>query len=576
MTTLRARDGFTLLEMSVVLAIIGVIMSGSMTLLSSNFQNQQLSITKSKLQTIRNTLYAFRAAYGRIPCPADATIAQTAANFGIEASTAGDCISTGTIKANFSGGGNVEGMVPAKTLNLPDDYAFDGWGRRIMYAVDQLYTASAGFTTNAISTAGTVTISNGAGLGTKASAVYALLSFGPNGHGSYPRSGGSTRFNAGSVNTDEHTNCNCNSSATATTFNSTFVQRMPSLDPANALDTFDDLVAFATRMQLSLPTEAPSTSPTWNFWVTEQNNNRVQEFNSSGSFVSAMGAGYNGVSGSIGSCGSGNGQFCGPWGIRFDASGNMWVADGGNNRVVEFNSSGTYLMSIGTGYQGAGGTIGNTGSGNGQFYEPSGIAFDASGNIWVTEQNNNRVQEFNSSGTFLRGIGCGYNGISGSIGSSGTGNGKLNNPYDVAIDASGNVWVVDYLNNRVQEFNSSGTYLRKFGSQGSGNGQLSQPGGIAIDASGNLWVTEQDNQRVSEFNSSGTFLSIFGGPYGTGNGQFTDPQGITIDSSGNFWVEDYNNNNVQEFNSSGTYLSKFGSSGSGNGQFNNPNYVVIH
>jgi len=102
MTTLRARDGFTLLEMSVVLAIIGVIMSGSMTLFSSNFQNQQLSITKAKLQTIRNTLYAFRAANGRIPCPADATIAQTAANFGIEASTAGDCISTGTIKGFFT------------------------------------------------------------------------------------------------------------------------------------------------------------------------------------------------------------------------------------------------------------------------------------------------------------------------------------------------------------------------------------------------------------------------------------------------------------------------------------------
>jgi len=323
-------------------------------------------------------------------------------------------------------------MVPAKTLRLPDDYAFDGWGRRIMYEVDQLYTASAGFTTNGITSAGTVTISNGSGLGTKASAVYALLSFGPNGHGAYPRSGGSTRFNAGSVNTDEHTNCNCNSSAAATAFGSTFVQRMPSLDPANTLDTFDDVVAFANRMQLSLPTEGLPASPPQNIWVADGSSNRIEKFNMSGSFLMGIGAGYNGVSGSIGSSGSGNGQF--------------------NNT--------------------------------------EGVAIDSGGNVWVTDWNNNRVQEFNSSGTYLMGIGAGYQGVSGSIGSSGTGYGQFTNPGDIIFDAGGNIWVADNMYNRMQEFNSSGTFLNAFGSSGSGNGQFSNgtgangsPTGIAVPTS---------------------------------------------------------------------------------------------
>jgi streptogramin lyase len=147
----------------------------------------------------------------------------------------------------------------------------------------------------------------------------------------------------------------------------------------------------------------------------------------------------------------------------------------------------------------------------------------------VTDYNNNRVEEFSSSGSFLMGIGAGYSGVSGTIGSSGTGNGQFNAPNGISIDSSGNVWVAD-LNSRVQEFNSSGTYLNQLGngSNGCGLGQLNNPISIAFDASGNAWVTDWGCDRVEEFTSSGTYLSVFGGSYGSGNGQFNGLTGIAI------------------------------------------------
>src|SRR5688572_25801000 len=86
-------------------------------------------------------------------------------------------------------------------------------------------------------------------------------------------------------------------------------------------------------------------------------------------------------------------------------------------------------------------------------------------------------------------------------GGSGTGNGQFNSPRDMAIDASGNIYVSDNANNRVQKFNSSGTYVSQFGNLGTGNGQFNLPRGIAIDGSGNIFVADQDNNRIQKFNS---------------------------------------------------------------------------
>jgi DNA-binding beta-propeller fold protein YncE len=191
-------------------------------------------------------------------------------------------------------------------------------------------------------------------------------------------------------------------------------------------------------------------------------------------------------------------------------------------------------------------------------------------NIWVVDSGNSRVEEFSSTGTYES-----------QFGSYGSSNGQLNHPNGIAIDSSGNIWVADTFNSRVEEFSSIGTYESQIGctsgacSHGSGNGQLYYPYGIAIDASGNIWVADYDNSRVEEFSSTGTYESQFGS-YGSSNGQFAVPEGIAIDSRGNIWVADNRNNRVEEFSSAGTYESQFGSYGSSNGQFNGPQGVATH
>jgi type II secretory pathway pseudopilin PulG len=275
------------------------------------------------------------------------------------------------------------------------------------------------------------------------------------------------------------------------------------------------------------------------------------------------------------------------------SSQNIWVSDAFNNRVEKFNSAGTYVSQLGCG--GSGGCASS--STNGMFYDgwfrlpvgPSGVAIDASGNIWVTDPNNNRVEKFNSSGVYQSQLGC----ASGTCAATST-NGMFNGPFGVAIDASGNIWVTDYVNNRVEMFNSAGTYVSQLGcatgacATSSTNGMFSGSDGVAIDASGNIWVTDYFNSRVEKFNSAGTYVSQLGCggsggcAGGSTNGMFYGPYGVAIDASGNIWVTDDNNNRVQEFNSSGVYQSQLGcttgacAATSTNGGFNGPYGIAIH
>ncbi len=208
-------------------------------------------------------------------------------------------------------------------------------------------------------------------------------------------------------------------------------------------------------------------------------------------------------------------------------------------------------------------SFGTSGSGDGQFDRAAGLAVDSSGNIWVSDTYNHRVQKFSSSGTYLS-----------QFGSYGPGNGQLIKPFGIAFDSAGNIYVADVFNHRIQKFSSSGTYLSQFGSYGTGNGQFDHPQNIAFDSADNIYVADVFNHRIQKFSSSGTYLSQFGS-YGTGNGQFDHPQNIAFDSADNIYVADVFNHRIQKFSSSGTYLSQFGTSGSGNGQFNGPSGIDV-
>jgi hypothetical protein len=90
------------------------------------------------------------------------------------------------------------------------------------------------------------------------------------------------------------------------------------------------------------------------------------------------------------------------------------------------------------------------------------------------------------------------------------------------------------------------TFITKWGNSTDGDGQFSNPQGVAIDSSGNVYVADTWNNRIQKFDSSGGFITKWGGS-GTGNGQFRDPRGVAIDSSGNVYVADSGNNRIQKF-----------------------------
>jgi len=274
-----------------------------------------------------------------------------------------------------------------------------------------------------------------------------------------------------------------------------------------------------------------------------------------------------------GSYGMANAQFDAPFSAIVDSSGNVFVADTINNRVQKFQLSnpcptGTKQIVSGICFVTK---WGSQGTADGQFNYPYGIAVDSSGNVFVSDGNNNRIQKFQLSNPCPTGTKQIVSGICfvTKWGSQGTANGQFEISWGIAIDSSGNVFVVDTGNHRIQKFTNSGTFVTKWGSQGTANGQFEGHRNIAVDSLGNVFVADTDNHRIQKFTNNGNFIGAWGS-LGTSNGKFQYPLGVTIDLSGNVFVADTANHRIQKFTNSGTFVTKWGSEGNADGQFSSP------
>jgi len=236
----------------------------------------------------------------------------------------------------------------------------------------------------------------------------------------------------------------------------------------------------------------------------------------------------------FGSNGNGNGQFYSPYGVTINSTGNIFVSDIDNNRIQIFDFEGNFLS-----------TFGSEGNENGQFNYPRGITGNSKGDILVCDESNHRIQIFDFEGKFVS-----------AFGSKGKGNGQFSYPEGICVDFNDNIYICEYGNNRIQILDSEGNFLLAFGSQGNENSQFNGPAGITINSKGNIIVSDYGNSRIQIFDSQGKFISTFGSE-GNGNDQFHNPYGICVDKNDNIIVCDFGNNRVQIFNSNGEYVTQF-------------------
>ena len=179
-------------------------------------------------------------------------------------------------------------------------------------------------------------------------------------------------------------------------------------------------------------------------------------------------------------------------------------------------------------------SVGSSKTGNGplQFSNPIGITVHpTTGQIFIADTLNNRIQVLNNDLTYSHSFG--------QYGSSPT---QFNSPYDVTFDNEGYLYVADSGNRCIKKFTSTGQYISTFSSEGSNPGQISQPTSIIID-NNLLYVSERGNNRISIFDTNGCFIHCFG-KRGSGEGEFHRPFGITVDSLGNLYVSDFGNNRL--------------------------------
>jgi hypothetical protein len=243
-----------------------------------------------------------------------------------------------------------------------------------------------------------------------------------------------------------------------------------------------------------------------------------------------------------------------PCGIAISQEGYVYISKLFSCNISKFTSEGTFITSWGS-----------LGAGDAQFNFLKQIAVDGNNNVFACDQHNHRVQKFTSSGDYVTQWGNPVPVLGNGAWGAGT----------IAVDAAnGWVYTVDQYN-RLQKFDLSGNYITQWGETGNGNGQLmlsnqdnpvnqGAEGQMAVDAEGNVYVVDNMNFRVQKFTSSGTYLAKWGSQ-GNGEGQFNYHQGIAIDTVNGFiYVADNSSNTnasnniarIQKFDLSGNFLEQ--------------------
>jgi sugar lactone lactonase YvrE len=236
------------------------------------------------------------------------------------------------------------------------------------------------------------------------------------------------------------------------------------------------------------------------------------------SAVGAVEAGGYKQAGKWGKSGTANGQFRGPFGIATDKGGTVFVADTDNDRVQVFSAGGGFLRKWGS-----------TGSNDGQFLSAQDVAVDSQGGVWVADYRNGRVQKFSSGGAFQMSI-------------------PSSQPTGVAVDGDGNLYVLD-LGGKLTRYDKASDYAAGKSFKAAGKG-----GDVEVDSAGDIIAADPGALKVTRYDSEGRAK-------GTMRGGLSSPIGVGVDLDCNVWITQIANRRIAKFSASRRVLVTVDSAG---------------
>ena len=295
-----------------------------------------------------------------------------------------------------------------------------------------------------------------------------------------------------------------------------------------------------------------------NIFVADYGNNLIRKIAPGGIVTTFAGSGNAGYIDGTGTLAS----FTQPTGIAIDASGNLFIADAGDNLIREISPAAAVTTIAGSDSTGSVNAAGTASS----FFDPMGVAVDAHDNIYVADAGNNMIRLISQGGNVTTFAGTLNTGTSTVLS-------PFNNPTGVAVDAGGNVFVANFLYSTIMKISPGGvvsTYAGIDTLKGSANGPAASatfyyPNSVAVDAAGNVYVSDGVNNLIRKISPDGTVSTLAGSGLagsvdGTGTAaSFNYPAGLTVDAGGNVYVADSNNNLIRKITPAGVVSTVAGS-----------------
>jgi Secretion system C-terminal sorting domain/NHL repeat len=303
-----------------------------------------------------------------------------------------------------------------------------------------------------------------------------------------------------------------------------------------------------------------------NIYIGGYYNNTIRKVSPAGIITTIAGNGTGGFSGDGGPSTAALLSY--PTKIALDPSGNLYIADQLNNRIRKISTTGIISTVAGNGSVGFGSD--GVAATSTSVFHPTGVCLDASGNIYIADCANNRIRKVSTSGIISTVAGNGFTGSGGDGGMATAA--QLYQPFGVTVDATGIIYIADQQNNKIRKVSTSGIITTSAGtgvSGFSGDGgmasaaQLSTPGAIILDNAGNFYIADQSNHRIRKVTSTGVISTIagIGSPGFSGDGgpaiaaEFNALNEIQFDTSWRLVICDNTNHRVRRIGTCPNYIT---------------------